>query len=94
MERRKNVLTHFCSDEHAHFVALAELLLAHASTSYDGLAGDMLTGQSAALEPALVRMLEDDRFERLPQNGSLPDTKSTVSKRHCSGYSRRASMRG
>jgi asparagine synthetase B (glutamine-hydrolysing) len=62
-ERRKNLLTHFCSDEHAHFLALADYLSAHASASYDGLGGDMLTGQSSALQPELTQLLNEERFE-------------------------------
>ena len=34
-ERLKNLLTHFCSDEHAHFLALADHLAAHATASFE-----------------------------------------------------------
>lgn len=63
MELRKNLLTHFCSDEHAHFLALTQYVSTHAAVSYDGLAGDMLTGQSSAIDAALVELLEQDQFE-------------------------------
>ena len=62
-ERRKNILTHFCSDEHAHFLALADYLSTHASTSYDGLAGDMLTGQSSAFDARFVELLDSGRLD-------------------------------
>jgi asparagine synthetase B (glutamine-hydrolysing) len=63
-ERRKNRLTHFCSDEHAHFLALTDFLALHADTAYDGLGGDMLTGQSGALDATLVQLLYEDEFDR------------------------------
>jgi len=48
LERRKNVATHLCTDEHAQFVALADHLRAHTRETYDGIAGDVLS-QSAYL---------------------------------------------
>jgi asparagine synthetase B (glutamine-hydrolysing) len=63
IERRKNVLTHFCSDEHAHFLALAAYVRANADAAYDGLGGDMLSGQSSSIEPQMVRLMEEGRFE-------------------------------
>jgi asparagine synthase (glutamine-hydrolysing) len=61
-ERRKNELTHFLSDEHTHFLALAEYLRAHAATAYDGLAGDMVTGQTSSLTPALLDLVRGGRL--------------------------------
>ena len=63
MERRKNVLSHFCSDEHTHFLALAAYVRENADTAWDGLGGDMLTGQSSSLEPQMVPLIEHGRFE-------------------------------
>jgi hypothetical protein len=53
VEREKNRLTHFCSDEHGQFVALATYLAAHTRLTYDGIAGDVLS-QSAFLTPELL----------------------------------------
>ena len=50
LERRKNLLTHLCTDEHAQFVVLAEHLRAHTRETYDGIAGDVLS-QSTYLRP-------------------------------------------
>jgi asparagine synthase (glutamine-hydrolysing) len=50
LERRKNLLTHVCTDEHAQFVVLAEYLRMHTRETYDGLAGDVLS-QSTYLRP-------------------------------------------
>jgi asparagine synthase (glutamine-hydrolysing) len=63
LERRKNELTHFCSDEHAQFLALAEYVRGNADTAYDGLGGDMLTGQSSSITPGMVALIEGGRFE-------------------------------
>lgn len=43
VERRKNILTHFCTDEHAQFVVLADHLTANTRETYDGIAGDVLS---------------------------------------------------
>ena len=50
LERQKNAATHLCTDEHAHFVILAEHLRAHTRETYDGIAGDVLS-QSTYLRP-------------------------------------------
>jgi hypothetical protein len=50
LEKRKNPATHFCTDEHAHFVVLADHLQAHTRETYDGIAGDVLS-QSTYLRP-------------------------------------------
>jgi len=50
LERRKNAATHLCTDEHAHFVVLADHLRAHTTETYDGIAGDVLS-QSTYLRP-------------------------------------------
>ena len=57
-ERIKNRYTHFCSDEHAQFMAVAEYLRASTRETYDGIAGDVLS-QSSYLNPEIHA-----RFER------------------------------
>ena len=47
-ERRKNPLTHFCTEEHAQFLILAEYLSASTAETYDGIAGDVLSQSSYA----------------------------------------------
>jgi asparagine synthase (glutamine-hydrolysing) len=42
-EMRKNMQTHFCSDEHAWSRALADYLRGRTNVLYDGLAGDILS---------------------------------------------------
>lgn len=42
-ELRKNVETHFCSEEHAWALAMADRLKGEASVLYDGIAGDILS---------------------------------------------------
>ena len=51
-ERVKNRCTHFCSDEHAQFMAVAEHLRASTRETYDGIAGDVLS-QSSYLNPEI-----------------------------------------
>jgi len=58
LERRKNVETHACSDEHGQFVALADHLRSHTHETYDGIAGDVLS-QSSYLTPVV-----HDLFQR------------------------------
>ena len=50
LELAKNIRTHFCSDEHAQFIVLADHLRAHTRDTYDGIAGDVLS-QSTYLRP-------------------------------------------
>lgn len=63
LERRKNRRTHFCADEHAQFVVLADYLGEETAETYDGIAGDVLS-QSSHLTPEIV-----DRFERGDEDG-------------------------
>ncbi len=42
-EQRKNVETHFCSEEHAWALAMADRLKGETRTLYDGIAGDILS---------------------------------------------------
>jgi asparagine synthase (glutamine-hydrolysing) len=42
----KNVRTNMCSDEHTHYMVLADYLRQHFTTVYDGIGADTLTGFS------------------------------------------------
>ena len=55
LERRKNRATHLCTEEHAHFVVLADYLRANTRETYDGIAGDVLS-QSTYLRPEVHAM--------------------------------------
>jgi asparagine synthase (glutamine-hydrolysing) len=57
IERRKNVETEFCTDEHAQFVVLADWLRASTRVTYDGIAGDVLS-QSGYLTPEALAVFE------------------------------------
>ena len=57
-EREKNRCTHFCTDEHAQFLAVADHLRVSTRETYDGIAGDVLS-QSTYLNPEVHA-----RFER------------------------------
>ena len=57
VEIEKNHRTHFCTDEHAQFVALADYLAGNTSETYDGIAGDVLS-QSGYLDPAVHALFE------------------------------------
>jgi asparagine synthase (glutamine-hydrolysing) len=65
-EHEKNVLTHYCADEHAQFLPLRDYFAAHRCEVFDGLAGDVLT-QSQRLDPALHADFVEGRFERVAQ---------------------------
>lgn len=43
LERRKNVETHFCADEHAWILPLRDTLQGRCDTLYDGIGGDVLS---------------------------------------------------
>ena len=57
VEREKNHRTHFCTDDHAQFVALADHLASVTRETYDGIAGDALS-QSAHLNADIHRLFE------------------------------------
>jgi asparagine synthase (glutamine-hydrolysing) len=61
-ECRKNLRTHFLSDEHAHFLVLFDYLDRLGAPSFDGLAGDMLTGQSSSLDAHILRLFLEERY--------------------------------
>lgn len=63
-ERRKNLLTNLCSDEHTAFLALAEYLRGRAGVIYDGLAGDVLSA-GLFLEETRLASFERGDFEGL-----------------------------
>ena len=52
-ERRKNLRTHLCTEEHAQFLVLADYLKSATAVTYDGIAGDVLS-QSGYMHPALL----------------------------------------
>lgn len=63
-ERRKNELTHFCSDEHVQFLPLADCLNGRAAAVYDGIGGDVLS-QSAYLQRDSLRLFEAGSWRAL-----------------------------
>jgi asparagine synthase (glutamine-hydrolysing) len=65
-ERRKNTLTHLCTDEHAHFVVLAEHLIANTRETYDGIAGDVLS-QSTYLRPDVHALFTRGDYRRVAE---------------------------
>jgi asparagine synthase (glutamine-hydrolysing) len=62
IERVKNVLTHFCTDEHAQFMVLADHLRENTRETYDGIAGDVLS-QSTYLRPEVHQLFSRADFE-------------------------------
>ena len=64
VELRKNLRTSFCTDEHSHYMALADHVRGRIHTLYDGIAGDNLS-QSNFLKPELLRLFETGQFGEL-----------------------------
>ena len=52
-ERRKNITTSFCTDEHAWLVSAGQYLGTSVDTIYDGIAGGVLSASSFASRPRL-----------------------------------------
>jgi asparagine synthase (glutamine-hydrolysing) len=63
-ELRKNLETHFCADEHAWFLPLADLVRGRWSTVYDGIAGDVLSA-GHRLDPQRLELMRSGHFEAL-----------------------------
>lgn len=61
-ELRKNVWSHFCSDEHLHYVVLRDRLSAESATIFDGIGGDTLSeSKDRGMRP--VELMEQGRFD-------------------------------
>ncbi|HWC44736.1 MAG TPA: hypothetical protein VG868_01365, partial [Casimicrobiaceae bacterium] len=77
-ELRKNLLTHFCADEHAWFMALADRLSKQDVAIWDGIAGDVLSNghrldasqlalaRAGSIEDLARLMLDDGAMRMVP----------------------------
>jgi hypothetical protein len=65
-ELRKNLLTHFCADEHAWFMALADRLSGHDLAVWDGIGGDVLSN-GHRLEASQLALARAGNVEQLAQ---------------------------
>ena len=63
-ELRKNLETHFCADEHAWYVSLATRIAGRWGTTYDGIAGDVLSS-GFRLHPDRVPFMERGAWREL-----------------------------
>ena len=63
-ERRKNLLTHFCADEGAWMLTIADYLEGRVAVLYDGLAGAELSA-SYYQSPELLRLHANGRLDLL-----------------------------
>lgn len=61
-EKRKNVITHFCADEGAWMLAVADYLAGRVAMLYDGLAGAELSA-SYYQSPELLRLYAEGRLD-------------------------------
>jgi asparagine synthase (glutamine-hydrolysing) len=66
-EVRKNLITHFCADEHAWFMALADRLSGQNVAVWDGIAGDVLSN-GHRLEPVQLALARAGNIEDLAQS--------------------------
>ncbi|MGH7650072.1 MAG: asparagine synthase-related protein, partial [Gemmatimonadaceae bacterium] len=66
-ELRKNLITHFCADEHAWFMALADRLSGQNVAVWDGIAGDVLSN-GHRLDPAQLALARAGNIEDLAQS--------------------------
>lgn len=78
-ELKKNLLTHFCADEHFWYLPLADYIQNRFKVIYDGLAGDVLCGETAFTDAdlqTLHRCFEQPDLRRAAQvmldEGYLP----------------------
>ncbi|HKV52186.1 MAG TPA: asparagine synthetase B family protein [Gemmatimonadaceae bacterium] len=66
-ELRKNLITHFCADEHAWFMALADRLSGQNVAVWDGIAGDVLSN-GHRLEAPHLALARAGNIEELTQS--------------------------
>jgi asparagine synthase (glutamine-hydrolysing) len=66
-ELRKNLLTHFCADEHAWYLPLADYVKGRWPLIYDGIAGDVLSA-GLFLDEARLTLFRQGNFAALADN--------------------------
>lgn len=64
-ERRKNVLTGFCTDEHVQFLPMVEYFRSRADVLYDGIAGDVLSRASQDEYAPFIALLNGGHYDEL-----------------------------
>lgn len=69
-ERRKNIVTNFCADEHSWFLAVADYLRGKFRTIYDGIGGDVLSEVDYVTRER-VDLYESGNFEAFAR--SIPE---------------------
>ncbi|MEO8602760.1 MAG: asparagine synthase-related protein [bacterium] len=74
-ERRKNLVTNFCADEHAWTVVLADYLGGRCDAVYDGIGGDVLSA-GLFLDAERQALVDTGRFAALAER-LLPTTNDT-----------------
>jgi asparagine synthase (glutamine-hydrolysing) len=72
-ERRKNIATSFCANEHAWIVPAAEFVSTSVDTIYDGIGGDVLSASLFADRPWLD-LYRAGRLHELAETLMKPDT--------------------
>ncbi|MBN1688147.1 MAG: hypothetical protein JW893_03530 [Candidatus Omnitrophica bacterium] len=63
-EYRKNFLTNMCTDEHTHFLIMADILANSNHAIYDGIGGDILTS-SRTLSNTILQLFRSRNFREL-----------------------------
>lgn len=66
-EIEKNLLTHFCADEHGWYLPMADYLKDNASLFYDGIAGDVLSA-GLFLEANLLQFYREEKYRELAES--------------------------
>jgi hypothetical protein len=70
-ELNKNLKTSFCSDEHAHYMVLADYLKTRVGVVYDGIGASVLT-QSRYLKPGWLRDFRAGEYLKLTRQMLAP----------------------
>jgi asparagine synthase (glutamine-hydrolysing) len=65
-ERKKNLRTNFCADEHGWYMSLAEHLCSNFDTVYDGLGGDVLSA-GLFLDQERLDLMREGRFAEMAE---------------------------
>jgi hypothetical protein len=84
-EVEKNAVTNYCADSHTWFLAVRDALLAHGvDTTYDGIAGDVLSS-STFLTPERDQLYREERYGELADEllGSAEDWLKELLSRSC-----------
>jgi len=67
IELKKNLKTGFCTDEHTHFMVLADYLKGQAHTAYDGTGGDVYSHWGPWVRAPVLKLFDSGQYGEIAE---------------------------